>query len=339
VIHPLETVSNTRGYRLGELIRAWIGALATAVAAGERDPAPYLRSDLQPFADRFQEATLRLIETLQTGEGDPLACAYMDYLSDGWRGQFFTPWPLAEFLAQTTVVDTGQPLTVYDPTCGAGSLLLAAARALPDAVREGRLRVVGQDLDPFCAQMARVSLALAGVPAEIHVGNTLDPRESDWEARYDVVLANPPFGAWRDEAPPLAVPKTSSEMLFLQYACRVVAPGGRIALISSDGPLANQKDKPARAWLLRESGLQLGGVVSLPAGAFQPHTGVKISAVYLFNQPPPPDYWVSMSLVGEGLRLSSRRPLQRSDLAGDIPEIAAALERARTQQQAMELAA
>lgn len=104
---------------------------------------------------------------------DHLGSAYMAITgSDKFNGEFFTPWPVARFMARVIVGDAQEalertpqnPLTVYDPACGSGVMFLAAASELPwRAIQEGRVAFYGQDIDPVCANMARINLMVRGM--------------------------------------------------------------------------------------------------------------------------------------------------------------------------------
>lgn len=112
-------------------------------------------------------------------------------------GQFFTGEDEAAGAAALALSLSAEaptpeaPLTVCDPSCGSGRMLLAAARALPRSWVEGGLcRFYGVDSDPLCVTMTRINLALAGVPCEVERGDALALMPSlDEEVRETALAA------------------------------------------------------------------------------------------------------------------------------------------------------
>ena len=138
------------------------------------------------------------------------------------RGLFYTPDDIADRVASGALtlwrsVHPGESLsgrTVLDPSCGAGALLAAAARALGPV----DVRLVGRDTDPEAVSLARERL---GGLADIQLGDALGEGPSG-----DVVLTNPPYG--RD---------ASSEdrdrfVTFWRSALERVRPGGVLAVLA-----------------------------------------------------------------------------------------------------------
>ena len=103
----------------------------------------------------------------------------------GWSGQFFTPWHVAEFMAEITFADspsleeelkTKGFISVNDPACGAGCMLLAFIQACKKRGTINYQRQVlftGQDIDRVVAQMCYIQLSLLGCPGYVVVGDTL----------------------------------------------------------------------------------------------------------------------------------------------------------------------
>ena len=99
---------------------------------------------------------------------DVLGPLYMELSSHGGRqmlGQFFTPWPIAQMMAQMlspeTKSDDGRLLTTCDPACGSGVMMLALASTVmkthgPEALLNWSF--LGCDLDPFCSRMMAVQM-------------------------------------------------------------------------------------------------------------------------------------------------------------------------------------
>lgn len=111
---------------------------------------------------------------------------YMDSgTSNGKAGQFFTPYSVSQCMARINFPkdevraklgdDPNRVLTIYEPTCGAGGLIVAAIDALNEAVVNyyWNAFVDCGDIDPRCVHMTYVTLSLLGVPAVVRLGDAL----------------------------------------------------------------------------------------------------------------------------------------------------------------------
>jgi len=127
--------------------------------------------------------------TIQALEKNPA----QDFLGDlymrldfgsGWHGQFFTPWHVSEFMSKVLIgpdlykeIEEKGFISVNDPACGAGCMLLAFAQACLADPQIGnyqpRVFFVAQDLDRVVAQMCYIQLSLLGCAGYVIVGNTL----------------------------------------------------------------------------------------------------------------------------------------------------------------------
>ncbi|GLW68909.1 type I restriction-modification system subunit M [Kitasatospora phosalacinea] len=141
-------------------------------------------------------------------EGDDLLGDAYEYLmrhfatqSGKSKGQFYTPAEVSRVMAQLLQITAGTPkaTTVYDPTCGSGSLLIKVADAAPNG-----LTIYGQENDNATWALARMNMILHGNEThEIVQGNTLsDPkfRQGDKLETFDYLVANPPFSVktWKN---------------------------------------------------------------------------------------------------------------------------------------------
>lgn len=115
-------------------------------------------------------------------EQDFLGELYMRLkLGDHWKGQFFTPYHISQFMAEISLQNMDQQIenqgyiSVCDPTCGAGSLLIAAANKAKQSKYNFQKTVffVGMDIDPIVAQMCYIQLSLLGCAGYICIGNSL----------------------------------------------------------------------------------------------------------------------------------------------------------------------
>ncbi|MER5644290.1 N-6 DNA methylase [Streptosporangium sp. NPDC002524] len=208
-----------------------------------------------------------------------------------------TPRPLAALMAEVAELsrdsqagEAGDVGSVFDPACGTGGLLLAAARQWARAVDAPSpgvpLKLLGQDADPTQAALAAVRILLAGHSpgredgweVDVRAGNTLraDPHP---DVRADVVLCNPPFNErdWGYEE--LATdtrwtyglpPRTEPELAWTQHALSRLAPGGTAVLLLPPGVASRRAGRRIRAGLLRSGVLR--AVVALPPGAAPPYS-------------------------------------------------------------------
>ena len=224
---------------------------------------------------------------------DLFGLAYERFFSDlfkGQRGQYFTPRPLVELMADLASV--GPRDRVLDPTCGSGGFLIAALDRGAD--------VDGVDVDPDLVTLARLNLALRG--GNPRAVNQCELFGSDVESTYDVILANPPFSV--SIADPSILRKyelakgrdrVASDTLFLEAAWNRLIPNGRLCTVLPYSVLVNQSSERLRRWI--DQRFVRRAVVGLPEGVFRPFGGTATRACVLFLQKRPAQ--VGKQLVAE----------------------------------------
>lgn len=134
----------------------------------------------------FTELAGLTIEALERNPAqDFLGDLYMRLdFGSGWHGQFFTPWHISEVMAKMLIdeglyeeLDRRGYITVNDPACGAGCMLLAFASACMEDPQisnyQSQVLFVAQDVDKVVAQMCYIQLSLLGCAGYVIVGNTL----------------------------------------------------------------------------------------------------------------------------------------------------------------------
>jgi hypothetical protein len=111
---------------------------------------------------------------------DFLGQAFMQLeLGNHYKGQFFTPDPISYFMARSLMLEQSlpenRPITLCEPACGAGGMVLNAALALKDANinYSYRLHVWAQDISIVCFHMSYIQLSLMGISAEVVLGDSL----------------------------------------------------------------------------------------------------------------------------------------------------------------------
>ena len=226
-------------------------------------------------------------------DGDDLLGDAYEYLmrhfateSGKSKGQFYTPAEVSRVIAQLLGVRRASATaqtTVYDPTCGSGSLLLKVAEEAAHG-RDVRVTLYGQEKDNATAGLARMNMILHDyATAEIRQGNTLvSPLflKGDALDTFDYVVANPPFSdkSWStgldpehdpyDRFAPYGVPpKKQGDYAYLLQILRSLRPTGRGACILPHGVLFRGGAEGA----IRRNLVQRGyikGIIGLPPNLF-----------------------------------------------------------------------
>lgn len=107
---------------------------------------------------------------------DFLGAAYMELgLGNHWTGQFFTPYNVSKMMAQmtlgTSIPEEKDFISVCDPCCGAGAMLIAAANTFPDY--KERVLFCGQDIDRITGLMCYIQLSMLGCAGYVCIANSL----------------------------------------------------------------------------------------------------------------------------------------------------------------------
>lgn len=117
----------------------------------------------------FKQALTLIGEIIEVNGGlhDVFGDMFMEYLSFGKNGQFFTPQPICDMIAQMQIMELQNGKSVCDPTCGSGRMLLAGAKINRNAI------FFGSDIDLLCVKMTVLNLALNSLKGEIVWGDPL----------------------------------------------------------------------------------------------------------------------------------------------------------------------
>ena len=233
-------------------------------------------------------------------EGDDILGDAYEYLmrhfateSGKSKGQFYTPAEVSIIMAKVIGINAAksQSQTIYDPTCGSGSLLLKAA----DEAKTG-VTIYGQEMDNATAALAKMNMILHDNPtAEIWQDNTLSSphfKEKDGTLKlHDFVVANPPFStkAWSNGFDPAndlyerfadgIPPAKNGDYAFLLHIIRSLKSTGRGAVILPHGVLfRGNAEGGIRRNIIRRGYIK--GIIGLPANLFY-GTGIPACIIVL----------------------------------------------------------
>ena len=197
------------------------------------------------------------------------------------KGQFYTPAEVSRIMAKIIGIETvnRQDKTIYDPTCGSGSLLIKAADET-----EG-ITIYGQEVDNATRALAKMNMILHGhETAEVWQDNTLaSPHFKDSNGNlktFDFAVANPPFSskAWRNGLNPEKdeydrftgygiPPAKNGDYAFLLHIIRSLKSTGKGAIILPHGVLfRGNVEAEIRTNLLKKGYIK--GIIGLPANLF-----------------------------------------------------------------------
>ena len=252
--------------------------------------------------------------------------------SQGDAGQFRTPRHLIDFMVE--IINPQKHETILDPACGTAGFLISAWKHIlqqntkarlgdqltPDERKRLAANIHGYDISPDMVRLSLVNLYLHGfTDPHIDEYDTLTS-EDKWNEYADVILANPPFMSPKGGIKPhkrFSVQATRSEVLFVDYMAEHLTPTGRAAIIVPEGIIFQSQTayKQLRKMLVES---YLVAVVSLPAGVFQPYSGVKTSILILDKSLAKRSSRIGFFKVeNDGFNLGAqRRAIEKNDLPG-----------------------
>lgn len=239
--------------------------------------------------------------------------------SDGGNsGEFYTPRPLVKAMVDVVNPQAGE--TVYDPASGTcGFLIDAYEHMYHKDLSTTQLKFLNEDTffgkekTPLSYVMGVMNMILHGVTSpNITKANTLvkDIRSLEEKDRYDVVLANPPFGGKEKSTIQANFPVKSNatELLFLQHIYKSLKQGGRCGVVIPEGVLfqTNNAFKSVKKELLENYNVHT--IVSLPAGVFLPYSGVKTNVIFFDREGATTDIFYYE--INPPYKLTKNKPIQ-----------------------------
>ena len=283
---------------IGDRINKIIGLLAEAnELKGVIDQADFNDESKLGSGKEMQDRLSKLVAIFDgldfranRAEGDDLLGDAYEYLmrhfateSGKSKGQFYTPAEVSRIMAKVIGIEyageRNQP-TVYDPTCGSGSLLIKAA----DEAATPTLSIYGQEKDVATWALARMNMILHNHPtADLHRGNTLAAPDFKGQGgglrTFDFAVADPPFSdkAWSNGLDPDndefqrfefgAPPAKNGDYAFLLHLVKSLKSTGKGAIILPHGVLFRGNREAAIRKELVKRGL-IAGIIGLPPNLF-----------------------------------------------------------------------
>ena len=304
-----------------------------------------------PYRDpETLKAFLKIIDEFSYDHSERLGDAF-EYLlsvlgSQGDAGQFRTPRHIIDFMVEVLAPQKGD--VILDPACGTAGFLISAYKHIlrtntdakghstltPDDKGKLAKNFRGYDISPDMVRLSLVNLYLHGfTDPHIYEYDTLTS-EDRWNEFAEVILANPPFMSPKGGIKPhkrFSIQAKRSEVLFVDYMAEHLTPNGRAGIIVPEGIIFQSQGAYAalRKMLVENS---LVAVISLPAGVFNPYSGVKTSILILDKSLAKQAQTIAFFKVeNDGFGLGAqRRAIEKDDLPQVQSELAAYLQALRT---------
>lgn len=256
--------------------------------------------------------------------------------SQGDAGQFRTPRHIIDFIVE--VLQPKKNETICDPACGTAGFLISSYKYIlkdntkknigdkltPEERTNMMNNIKGYDISPDMVRLSLANMYLHGFTTpSIHEYDTLTSEER-WNEYYDVILANPPFMSPKGGIKPhkkFSIQANRSEVLFVDYIAEHIHPGtGRAGIIVPEGIIfqGGNAYKSLRKMLVDKE--YLYAVVSLPAGIFQPYSGVKTSILLMDKSlAKKSDNILFVKIDNDGFDLGAqRRAIDKNDLKSGL---------------------
>ena len=293
-----------------------------------------------PYRDpETLKSFLKEINTFTYDHSERLGDAF-EYLlsvlgSQGDAGQFRTPRHIIDFMVEVMAPQKHE--TILDPACGTAGFLISAWKHIlaantsasakvagdqltPDERSRLARNIKGYDISPDMVRLSLVNLYLHGFADPDVVEYDTLTQDDKWNELADVILANPPFMSPKGGIKPhkrFTVQAARSEVLFVDYMAEHLTATGRAAIVVPEGIIfqSGTAYKALRKMLVESS---LVAVVSLPAGVFNPYSGVKTSILILDKRVhKQTDKVLFVKVQNDGFNLGAQR---RAVANSDLPE-------------------
>lgn len=239
--------------------------------------------------------------------------------SQGDAGQFRTPRHIIDFMVE--IINPKKDEVILDPACGTAGFLISSYKHIlkanstdaggangngaevdaseatidsplrysgnlltPDERKRLADNIKGYDISPDMVRLSLVNLYLHGfADPKVEEYDTLT-NDDRWGQPVDVILANPPFMSPKGGIKPhnrFGVQSKRSEVLFVDYIAEHLSPNGRAAIVVPEGIIFQSQSAYCDLRRKLVEANYLAAVISLPAGVFNPYSGVKTSILIL----------------------------------------------------------
>ena len=262
---------------------------------------------IRTLVSQLRELNIREVMSRGFGEGeryDIFGRAY-EYLVQQFGqnkefAEYFTPRLIVEHMVEIAAPQIGE--TIYDPACGTGGFIIRAFEWVRDQINRKRIsaakkeamlrrlkekHLFGVEHVLLVFKLALMNMVLhRDGSSQLQNDDSLSSKAQDvHKGKYDVILANPPFGPTKQERmAQFEYHIKLYEALFIQHMMNALKPGGRAAVVLKEGLFFDSKKMLRKICRRLVEQFEVLAVLSLPNGVFNPYSGAKTSIV-VFRRP------------------------------------------------------
>jgi len=234
---------------------------------------------------------------------------------------YYTPRPLAKFIATVLEPNFVKKERVFDPACGFGGFLIESLKLMEkyedSAESRKKLRyetIYGNEKDAETFLCGILNTMVNGISRpNFSLTNTLSKhtREITEKDQFEVIMTNPTYGGEEDKSIsknlPVAYQTSATELHFLFYVMESLKKKGRAAMIVPNGPLfATGVASKIKEKLLSEFNLHT--IIRLPGSVFEPYAGIETNILFFDNTGPTKEICYYKMKVSERVKSKAKEP-------------------------------
>lgn len=261
---------------------------------------------LKEIVDKFSK--LKLLNAESEIKGDAFEYFLKELSAGNDLGEYFTPRHIVKLMIRLLNPQFGEK--VYDPACGTGGFLIEAFRHIkksckqtPSIIQKLKEETIYGVEITNTTRIAKMNMILIGDGHNNII--QADSLKNPIKRKYDVIVANPPYGTTTDYGNFYPIDSKSGDVVFIEHIVEAMKDSeSRCAFIMQEGILFRSSDLRLRKYILEK--YRIEAIISLPKGVFLPYTPVKTEILIISNKKPSDKVWC-YCIENDGFELTGMR--------------------------------
>ncbi len=272
---------------------------------------------VKTLVDKFSK--LKLLNAESEIKGDAFEYFLRELSAGNDLGEYFTPRHIVKMMVSLVNPQYGDK--VYDPACGTGGFIIESFRHIkklckqtPSIIKELKEETIYGTEITNTARIAKMNMIIIG---DGHTNiKQADSLKNPIKQKYDIILANPPYGTTTDYGTFYPIDSKSGDVVFIEHIIEALKDkDSRCAFIMQEGVLFRSSDLKLRKYILEN--YCIDAIISLPKGVFLPYTPVKTNILIISKRKQQDKIWC-YRIEHDGFELTG---LRRKIDENDIPDL------------------